>query len=83
LDINIYPNPFYEQTTILFSVPEKERVVIRIFDVSGNEIAQLTDKQYNAGRHKLIFSSEGLAKGLYICVINTKKSVFYRKLILY
>ena len=83
LDINIYPNPFYEQTTILFSVQEKERVVIRIFDISGNEIAQLTDKQYNAGRHKLIFSSEGLSKGLYICVINTKKSVFYRKLILY
>jgi len=83
LDINIYPNPFDEQTTISFSVPEKQRIVIRILDISGNEIAQLTDKQYNAGEHKLIFSSTGLAKGLYICVINTEKSVCYRKLILY
>ena len=82
-NINIYPNPFDEQTTISFSVPEKENVVIKIFDISGNEIAQLTDKQYNAGEHKLIFSSIGLAKGLYICEINTEKSVCYKKLILY
>ena len=83
LDINVYPNPFDYQTTISFSVPKKERVVIRILDILGNEIAQLTDKQYNAGEHKLIFSPVGLTKGLYMCVINTEKSVYYKKLILY
>ncbi len=44
-----YPNPFNPITTIRFSVPKREHVVLKVFDVLGREVAKLVNGELNPG----------------------------------
>lgn len=46
-----YPNPFNPQTEIRFQIPEASHVVVRIFNVIGEEIRTLVNSPYEAGYH--------------------------------
>ena len=60
-----YPNPFNPTTTIPFDVKTSVRVVLRVYDVLGREVATLVDQDYPPGRHKFIFSARSLPSGIY------------------
>ncbi|MBN2571858.1 MAG: hypothetical protein JXA68_06990 [Ignavibacteriales bacterium] len=62
-----YPNPFNPTTTLRFSVPVPSKVFIEIYDIRGELIAILADRQYSAGEYNLQFDGSKLASGLYIC----------------
>ncbi len=79
---NIYPNPFSENTTVLFTLNNDENVMIRLFDLSGKQVSLLANRRYNSGNHTLDFSSEGLNKGFYICVITTKNNNYSKKIVI-
>jgi photosystem II stability/assembly factor-like uncharacterized protein len=80
---NVYPNPFSEYATVSFSLNQDEDVIVRLFDISGKQIAILANGRYKIGEYKINLSSAGLGKGFYICVINTKNKVSNKKLIIY
>lgn len=44
-----YPNPFNPSTQITFDLPEAEHVSIMVYDMSGRELTQLTNQNYQAG----------------------------------
>ncbi len=62
-----YPNPFNPITTIRFSLPYREHVTLKVFDVLGREVAMLVDGELNAGEHLLVYEAKSLSNGLYIC----------------
>jgi len=69
LDYNLsqnYPNPFNPSTNIQYSIPEASFVQLKVYDVLGNEVADLVNEQQTAGTYRADFSGEGLASGLYI-----------------
>jgi hypothetical protein len=46
-----YPNPFNPTTKIKFSVPENQGIVtLKVFDILGNEIAELVNEEKSAGK---------------------------------
>jgi hypothetical protein len=61
-----YPNPFNPSTTIEFTLPQKEFVTIKLYDVLGNEVKTLLDEEVDAGLHKLEFNASELTSGVYI-----------------
>ena len=61
-----YPNPFNPMTTIPFDLPEASRVQIHIYDLSGRQVALLTNGHYPAGSHQVIFNGSSLPSGMYI-----------------
>jgi hypothetical protein len=81
LDQN-YPNPFNPQTVIQFYVRETSRVVLRVFNLQGQEISNLTDKVYPPGRHSIRFDGQGLPAGLYFYQIQMKGFQKVRKMVL-
>jgi photosystem II stability/assembly factor-like uncharacterized protein len=83
IEFNVFPNPIIDRATITFSLNEKSSVQIRIMDISGRQVALIADSHYTAGDHIIDFSGAGLKKGLYICVINTDKKIFSKKIIIY
>jgi hypothetical protein len=79
-----YPNPFNPATIIKFSVREREHVVIKIYDITGSEVATLLNQQMDAGNYSLTFDASSLASGVYIYRMNagsfvsTKKMMFLK-----
>lgn len=66
-----YPNPFNPATSVQFDMPVSSRVSVRVFDMLGRLITEITNDTYPAGSH--IFRWNGLdmegrkaASGLYL-----------------
>ncbi|MGH7598976.1 MAG: T9SS type A sorting domain-containing protein [bacterium] len=60
-----YPNPFNPSTTIAFDLAQLAPVKLRVFDATGREVAVLADQVFQAGAHKIVFTPNGLANGVY------------------
>jgi hypothetical protein len=66
-----YPNPFNPSTTIEYTIPEPENVVLRVYDVLGRVVATLVNQPQPAGRYRMLFAASGLASGVYYCRLET------------
>jgi carboxypeptidase T len=62
-----YPNPFNPQTTINFSLLSEGRVVIKLYNLLGSEIAVLMDEIKSAGNHLYYFNAADfkITSGVY------------------
>jgi photosystem II stability/assembly factor-like uncharacterized protein len=77
-----YPNPFNPSTTIAFDLAQRAPVKLRVFDVTGREVAVLADQVFQAGTHKIVFTPNGLADGVYFYRIETGEFAQTKKLTL-
>jgi hypothetical protein len=61
-----YPNPFNPTTTIAFNLTEPSRVTLKVYNVLGQEVAALLDRQQmDDGAQEIDFSANALASGVY------------------
>ncbi len=60
-----YPNPFNPITKIRYQIPEPAFVSIKIYDVLGNEIADLVNEEKNAGGFEIDFDGSELTSGIF------------------
>ncbi|MCB2212338.1 5'-nucleotidase C-terminal domain-containing protein [bacterium] len=60
-----YPNPFNPTTTLSVSLPEAARLSIAVFNVMGQQVAEIANGSYTAGTHNLVFDANGLGSGVY------------------
>ena len=51
-----YPNPFNPNTKIKYSVPQSSNVLIKVFDILGNEIETLVNEEKSVGTYEVEFS---------------------------
>jgi hypothetical protein len=61
-----YPNPFNPSTQIKYSVPQSSNVVIKVFDILGNEVETLVDEKMSAGTYQFTWNAKHLPSGLYL-----------------
>ena len=69
-----YPNPFNPSTSINFDLPFDAKVSIKVFDLSGKEVATLVNGAITAGYHSVNFNASGLSSGVYFYRINAEGS---------
>ncbi len=62
-----FPNPFNPSTMIVFYSPRNEQVTVTIYDITGRAIETLVEGEVPPGEHRLQWSAEGLASGVYLC----------------
>jgi plastocyanin len=77
-----YPNPFNPKTTIRFSVPGSQNVVLTVYNVLGNKVATLTDGSQTAGAHEVEFDASTLPSGIYYYKMQAGDFVAVKKLTL-
>src|SRR5262249_24435154 len=51
-----FPNPFARQTTLRYLLPARERVWMGVYNVAGQRVAILADREEDAGEHFLTFA---------------------------
>ncbi len=60
-----YPNPFRRSTTIAYSLPEKAKVKLVVYDALGRRVATLVDEEQDAGTYRAKFNAAQLSSGIY------------------
>ncbi|MGD8780203.1 MAG: PKD domain-containing protein [Ignavibacteria bacterium] len=65
-----YPNPFNSSTRIKFSLPQNSTVSISVYNILGQKVFELADKNLFAGIHTLDFDASKLSSGIYFYSIN-------------
>ena len=61
-----YPNPFNPSTRIDFSLAVDSKVSLKVFNVLGQEVANLLNGNLAAGSHQLNFDASALNSGVYL-----------------
>lgn len=81
-----YPNPFSKSTTIRVTIPRDEegKINLKIYDILGNEIADLSDKITGAGLNEIVFPyhNSSLSSGIYLCQLTFGGKLHTHKMIL-
>lgn len=77
-----FPNPFNPRTKIRYSIPQTSTVVIKVFDILGNEIETLVDEEKNTGTYEITWYAENLPSGVYICRLQAGSFVETKKMVL-
>jgi YD repeat-containing protein len=65
------PNPGSGPRSMAFTIPARGHVTLRVFDVSGREVATLFDRVLDPGRYVTRFSSGRWAGGVYFYRLET------------
>ncbi len=82
-----YPNPFNPSTSIEFSLPAREQVSLKVFDVSGRLVRTLVDGPLSNGPHKYTWDGRNergssVASGVYFYVLRSDSIRQSRKAVL-
>jgi hypothetical protein len=60
-----YPNPFNPTTNINYDLPFDSKVMIKIFDITGREVASIVNQVQVAGYYSVNFNASALSSGVY------------------
>lgn len=68
-----YPNPFNPSTKIAYALSEDAKVVLKVYDILGVEVAELVNETKSAGFYETAFNASNLSSGIYIYRITALK----------
>jgi hypothetical protein len=77
-----YPNPFNDQTVIVFDLSERDDLTLDILDLQGRSVVRLFKGCLMPGRHTAVFRGSNLASGQYFVRLLGRDRVCVRKMIL-
>ena len=82
-----YPNPFNPTTTILFTLPRRQQVTLKVYNILGQVVSTLADRAYEAGTHAVVWDGRDkngrlTASGIYLYRIESEGVAFTKKMVL-
>jgi len=77
-----FPNPFNPKTIIKYDISEFSFVTLKIYDVLGNEITTLVNKEISAGSYEVEFNATTLPSSIYFYQLQAGSFVETKKMVL-
>jgi hypothetical protein len=77
-----YPNPFNPSTVISYNLPQAGAVTLEVFDITGRQIAVLSEGFQPAGAYTFEFDASELSSGVYMYRLQSSGAVLTRKMTL-
>ncbi|HPT73241.1 MAG TPA: T9SS type A sorting domain-containing protein, partial [Candidatus Cloacimonadota bacterium] len=82
-----YPNPFNPSTTISYSLNDKARVTLDIFNIRGQLVRRLVQEKQTSGKHSIVWNGRDeynntCASGVYLYRLKAGEIHSTRKMIL-
>ncbi len=69
-----YPNRSNSGSLIEYEIPVNARVTVKVYDILGNELATLIDREQSAGTYTAEFNGSAYASGIYFYRITAEGS---------
>jgi len=60
-----YPNPFNPTTVISYKLTVNSKIVLKVYDLLGREVATLINEMQSAGEHTVEWNAEDFPSGVY------------------
>ncbi len=80
--LNVFPNPFSNQTTIEFELQTYSFIKVYIFDGNGRQIEALAERYMDKGKHQFTWVPKGIANGVYQVLVQTKDETYSEEIVL-
>ncbi|NWG26902.1 MAG: T9SS type A sorting domain-containing protein [Ignavibacteriaceae bacterium] len=77
-----YPNPFNPITNIRFTLPHRDYITLKVYDILGTLVEILLNGELNEGEHTVTFNAKDLTTGIYFYQMKTKEYLETKKMIL-
>jgi minor extracellular serine protease Vpr len=82
-----YPNPFNPDTKIRYQVPGRSKVTLTIYDILGQKVKTLVDREQAGGSYEIIWNGTDdhqnkMPSGVYLYWLENNKKVMIRKMVL-
>ena len=77
-----YPNPFNPRTSIRFNLPNRSDVVLKVYNLLGQEVKTLVDAEFEAGTYSVSFDASDLPSGVYIYRVRAGTFVETKRMVL-
>ncbi len=77
-----YPNPFNPTTEISFSIRVKGITSLEVYNILGQKVATIVNKELNAGSHKYQFDASRLTSGIYFYKLQSTSYSNIKKMLL-
>jgi hypothetical protein len=77
-----FPNPFNPTTSIRFDLPASGQVNLRVFNLLGQQVAELANGALAAGSYAVTFDGKDLASGVYLFRLDAGGATATRKMVL-
>ena len=73
-----YPNPFSRSTVISYQLPASGKVILNVYNMHGQEIRALVNKNQAAGKHSVVWdgttdTGKPVGSGIYYCKMKLNK----------
>ncbi len=81
LDQN-FPNPFNPSTIINYSIPESAFVTLKVYNLLGDEVAVLVNRNKQSGNYQVMFNAGKLPSGIYFYRLRASNFSITKKLTL-
>jgi hypothetical protein len=61
-----YPDPFSQNSTIKYYIPDKGQVTLKVYDLLGKEVKTLVNQIQNEGNYSILIDATTYKSGIYI-----------------
>lgn len=79
---NCFPNPFNPSTKISYEIPKQSNVLLKVYDILGNEVSTLVNELKSAGSYQIVFDASELSNGVYFYRLQSDSFIETKKMIL-
>jgi hypothetical protein len=80
--LSAFPNPFNPATNIHFELPKAGQTTLRLFDLTGREVASLVNGNLPSGSHEITWNASQFASGVYFARLECSGLTLTQKLLL-
>jgi parallel beta-helix repeat protein len=77
-----HPNPFHSFTNILYSLPQRAYITLKVYDLLGNLMAILEDGEQERGTHKVEYRADELPDGIYFYHLRSATHSMAKKMVI-
>ncbi|MEO8665315.1 MAG: T9SS type A sorting domain-containing protein [Ignavibacteria bacterium] len=75
-----FPNPFNPETKISYDLPSDSKVSLKVFDISGKEVAVMLNDFRTAGYYTIVFNTGNLSSGIYFYTLSASDNTMTKKM---
>ncbi len=77
-----YPNPFNPSTVISFSIPQRESVTLDVYNLLGQKVTSILNKEMGSGSYDIHFDASNLSAGIYFYTLRAGSFTSTKKMML-